>query len=198
MKKINKSEPNFYKEFATQNKPRSYGELSEKIGYDVREYMLREEQNFQCAYTEIRLDPENSHVDHFRKQGLFSESVFEWNNLLTSCNNEYYGARCKDRRIKKKEDYQYLMNPVEDDPEEYFNYSITGDILADEETGTGQFTIDSFNLNDYALVEQRKRVANHVKSMCKQFSLEECIVFIGSFESFIRAIYSDLKCIEDG
>jgi len=90
------------------------------------------------------------------------------------------------------------MNPVEDDPEEYFNYSITGDILADEETGTGQFTIDSFNLNDYALVEQRKRVANHVKSMCKQFSLEECIVFIGSFESFIRAIYSDLKCIEDG
>ncbi|MDM8549756.1 retron system putative HNH endonuclease [Desulfobacterales bacterium HSG2] len=171
--------------------------MSEKIGYDVREYMLKEEQNFQCAYTEIHIDPENSHVDHFRKQSLFPKSVFEWNNLLASCNNEYYGAKFKDNNIKRKEDYQCLVNPVKEDPRRYFKYSITGDMLANEENGKGQFTIDSFNLNDYALVEQRKIVASHVKAMCKQFSLEEVIVLIGSFESFIRAIYADLKNIED-
>ncbi len=178
MKKINKNEPDFYKEFAEQNKPRSWGDLSGKLGYDIREYMLKEEQNFQCAYTEIHLDPADSHVDHFRKQSLFPKSVFEWNNLLTDCNSEYYGAKFKDKNIKKKEDYQYLINPVREDPKRYFNYSITGEMLADKENRKGRFTIDSFNLNDYALVEQRKIVASHVKAMCKQFSLEEIIAFI--------------------
>lgn len=196
MKKIDKTEPDFYKEFVVQNNPRSWRDLSEKIGYDTREYILREEQNFQCAYTEIHLDPDNSHVDHFRKQSLFPEAIFEWNNLLTSCNNEYYGAKFKDRRIRKKEDYQYMINPVEEHPRRYFDYSITGEILTNNKDGKGKFTIDSFNLNDYALVEQRKIVAYHVKSMCKQFSAEEIILFIGSFESFIRAIYNDLKSIQ--
>jgi len=159
--------------------------------------MLKEEQNSQCAYTEIHLGPENSHIDHFRKQSLFPKLIFEWNNLLTSCNNEYYGAKFKDKNIRKKEDYQYLLNPIEDESQRCFKYSMTGEILTDEENRKGKFTIDSFNLNDYALVEQRKIVASHVKAMCKQFSIEEIIVFIGSFESFIRAIYTDLKNVED-
>jgi len=32
MKKINKNEPNFYKEFTEQNKPRSWEALSKKSG----------------------------------------------------------------------------------------------------------------------------------------------------------------------
>jgi len=148
--------------------------------------MLREEQNFQCAYTEIHLDPEDSHVDRFRKQSLFPKSVFEWNNLLTACNSEYYGAKFKDKNIRKKGDYQYLTDPVREEPQKYFSYSMTGEILADENNRKGQFTTDSFNLNDRALVEQRKTIVCSVKAMCKQFSLEEIIDTIGSFESFIK------------
>ena len=200
MKKINKNEPDFYKEFAEQDKPRSWGDLSREIGYDVRKYMLEEEQHFQCAYTEVHIDPDpgNSHVDHFRKQSLFPKSVFKWNNLLTACNSEHYGAKFKDKNIRGKEDYQYLINPVKEEPQRYFSYSMTGEILADEDDRKGQFTIDSFNLNDRSLVERRKMIVCEVMAMCNQLSLDQLIHDIGSFESFIRVIHADLKNIEHG
>ncbi len=70
---------------------------------------------------------------------------------------------------------------------------MTGDILVDESDKKGKITRDLFNLNDYALVEQRKVVATYVMVMYKQFSVGELVGFIGKFESFIRAIYADLK-----
>lgn len=197
MKKINKTEPDFYKAFIAENSPQSWKDLRKKIGYAVREYMLKEEQNLQCAYTEVYLDPDSSHVDHFKKQSLFPKSVFEWDNLLTSCKNECYGPKFKDRKIRKKEDYQDLIDPVAEDPQKYFNCSMTGDILADEDDKKGKFTIDAFHLNHPVLVEQRKTVAIQVRDMYKLLSLEQLIVSIGKFESFIRAVYAALKHIED-
>lgn len=72
MKKIKKNEPDFYREFTEHNKPGAWGDLSKEIGYDIRVYMLTEEQNFQCAYTEIRLEPEDSHTDHLKNK-VFSQ-----------------------------------------------------------------------------------------------------------------------------
>jgi hypothetical protein len=60
MKKVNKSEPAFYQDYISRNKPGKWKQLSFDIGFDMRTYMLMEEQNFQCAYTEIRLEPEQS------------------------------------------------------------------------------------------------------------------------------------------
>jgi uncharacterized protein (TIGR02646 family) len=194
MKKINKKQPDFYKAFLEKNTPRSWETLTREIGYDIRRHMLTEEQNFQCAYTETRLDPSSgqSHTDHFKKQNLFPDMIFEWDNLFTACNNEYYGAKFKDRNIKKA-DYQYLINPAKEDPQKHFSYSMTGEVLADHDDEKGKLTIDSFNLNDYALREQRKQVAYHIKAMHKDFSCEELVGLIGKFESFIKSIYADLK-----
>jgi len=157
--------------------------------------MLKEEQNSQCAYTEIRLSPGSSHVDHFRKQSLFPTLILKWNNLFTSCNSDCYGAKFKDRKIKR-EDYRYVINPGEDDTRNCFNYSITGEILVDENNKQAQITIALFNLNDYALVEQRKAAAQAVMAMRKQFNVHELVEYIGQFESFIRAIYTDFENIE--
>ncbi len=196
MKKINKKEPDFFRRFLSRNTPESWGELSIEIGFDVRTYMLMEEQNFQCAYTEIRLEPEKSHIDHFKKKSLFPNLAFEWENLLTSCNYDYYGARFKDRQIKR-EQYQNLINPVAEDPQQYFTYSFTGEILIDENNEKAKITRDLFNLNDRSLVEQRKLVAEGIKSMYKQFTVDELIDYIGKFESFIRALYADFENSED-
>lgn len=93
-----------------------------------------------------------------------------------------------------------MINPVDEDPQKYFNYSITGEILAYEKDNDrkAKITIDSFNLNNYALLEQRKLVASQVIAMHNQFSVEELIGFIGKFESFVRSVYADLKKIERG
>ena len=53
MKKINKNEPDFYKEFAEQNKPRSWRDVREKIGYDVREYMGNDLRKYILSAIEL-------------------------------------------------------------------------------------------------------------------------------------------------
>ena len=50
MKKINKIEPDFYQNYISANKPDTWKQVSFDIGFDMRTYMLMEEQNFQCAY----------------------------------------------------------------------------------------------------------------------------------------------------
>ena len=42
-------------------------------------------------------------------------------------------------------------------------------------------------------MEQRKAIAGVITSMIHQFTVEELIDCIGKFESFIRALYSELK-----
>ena len=195
MKKIDKNKPDLFRNYLKKINPKKWAILSKAIGYDIRSYMLAEEQNCQCAYTEIRLSPGSSHVDHFRKQSLFPTLILKWNNLFTSCNSDCYGAKFKDRKIKR-EDYRYVINPGEDDTRNCFNYSITGEILVDENNKQAQITIALFNLNDYALVEQRKAAAQAVMAMRKQFNVDELVEYIGQFESFIRAIYTDFENIE--
>ncbi len=196
MKKINKSEPDFYKNSLKEFKPKKWGDVPNK--FDIRVYMLCEEQNFQCAYTEQRIEPENSHIDHYIKQsfilqGLFKPTtIFSWNNLFASCNDEYFGAKHKDKYIKHVE-YQPLINPCNESYEKHFKYSWLGDVFTDTNDAKGNNTIRIFNLNDSALVEQRRIVAHQVKIMYKQFTLKELIGIIGKFESMICYLYQQLN-----
>ncbi len=195
MKRIEKIEPVFYTKFIHKNKPKVWFDLSKEIGDKTRKYMLDFEQNNQCAYTEKLIISENSHIDHFKKQnfirqGLFEINIFCWNNLLTSCNNEFYGAKYKDKIIKSTE-YKNLINPVIENPNDYLEYSTTGERLSKNNNKKGQTTINLLNLNDYELVSQRKTVAIQVKSMYKEFAVNEIIEFIGKFESFIKGIYTN-------
>jgi hypothetical protein len=123
--------------------------------------------------------------------------IFDWNNLLASTNSEAYGAKYKDNKLKKREDYQFLINPVIEDPKDYFTYSFTGEILAIENNSKAIMTIDYFNLNHHALLEQRKQVIREIQEMYKQFTVEELVKYIGKFESLIRSIYSDLKAMDE-
>jgi len=82
VKQISKKAPQFYRDFVRKNSPTEWSDVSLSIGYELRMLMLMEEQNYQCAYTEIRVEPEDSHIDHFRKQSLFQNLIFDWNNLL--------------------------------------------------------------------------------------------------------------------
>jgi len=198
MRKINKKEPDFYKELIKSNKPEKWNDIQNKT--DIRIYMLSEEQNFQCAYTEQRIELETSHTDHYIKQsfilqGLFRPiTIFSWENLFTSYNNEFYGAKYKDKHIKTS-DYELLINPSYENSDNHFIYSWFGEIIIDESNTKGYNTVKLFNLNDSVLVEQRMVVAFQVKTMHNQFSLVELITIIGKFESMICYLYNQLKDI---
>ncbi len=209
MKRIIKKEPAFFSNYISNKKTTSWQELSRDIGNDVRVYMLSgmtpdnceccSEQNYQCAYTELNIEPEAtySHIDHFKKRSIFKEtaSIFDWFNLFTASNHEDYGAKYKDKNIRKQ-DYKHLINPAFENPADYFTYNLLGDIVIKSKNKSSieylkaKKTIDLFNLQDKSLIEQRKSVAMQVKAMCKQLSLDDIKNEIGRFDSFVEFSYN--------
>lgn len=214
MKRINKREPIFFTDFILRNSPVEWNDVA-KIRDNIRTYMLSglvpdenieqntvSEQNFQCAYTEIDIEEHNysSHIDHFYKQRMFPNLKFEWSNLFTSTNNEYFGAKYKDNTYKiQQEDYQYLINPSIENPSDFFKYSFTGEILIkviDKNSlkyKKAKLTRNAFNLNERSLVEQRQTVTKTVKLYFEQqFSMNEIKKNIGKFDSLVESVFNDL------
>jgi uncharacterized protein (TIGR02646 family) len=215
MKQIFKKEPTFYINFIQNHKPNKWDGISE-ISFQLRQYMLsglisendfeaEPEQNHQCAYTEINITPDSnsSHIDHYYLRKLYPNLTFDWSNLFTSCNNEYYGAKYKDNKYKvTKEDYKYLICPSKENPKEYFSYSFTGLCLIKSnnensiEYKKAKTTIEVFNLNEKSLVEQRSTVAKQINAYHEYLTLKQIKEYLGKFDSFIESIYEDLNKIK--
>ncbi len=191
MKKINKTKPPpiLFTNFIKKHKPKNWEDCIE-ITVELRNLMLNEEQNCQCAYCESAITSDNSksHIDHYKRKAghLFPELEFKYDNLLVSCKKPHHCAIHKDDNIKKG-DYDNLINPVTDNPDKHFDYSITGDILAKDKKA--EKTIYMFNLNYESLINRRKTLAFNIHEYRDQFEMEEVITVFGEYESFIRSIW---------
>ncbi len=62
MKKINKKEPDLYKDYIANKNPKKWSDLGYEIRTEIRKYMLNSEQNNQCAYTEKYITSERKTV----------------------------------------------------------------------------------------------------------------------------------------
>lgn len=192
MKKIEKGEaPTFFTSFIKKERPKVWNDIA-PIRSELREHILKEEQQGCCAYTEIRICNNNDcHIDHFRTRNLFPDKTFEYRNLLVSCNSEDYGAKYKDKQVKGKADYEGLLNPVDDKPAEYLEYTFTGEILPVEGNERGAKTIDYFNLNQRCLVNHRKQAIHSLLYMRKELDEDELVEVIGEFETMVRQLCRD-------
>ena len=167
-----------------------------KIRAKLRKYILSHEQNFLCAYCEksITEDSHKSNIDHFKTRNLFPEKTLEYENLLVSCNTNHRCSTYKDKNIKNKNDYLKMVNPINDNPDDYFDYMITGEIIAKNEKA--KFTIDIFQLGkrqDEPLSRQRKELAEALQ-YSQNLSLDEIYKTFGyEFKSFIKIIYTKLQ-----
>ncbi len=189
MKKINKSsEPKLYKDFIRNKKPVNWDGIN-KIRIDLRKHILENEQQFQCAYCESRISYENtsSHIDHFKLKHIFPELTFIYSNLLVSCNHPNHCASTKDTEVNSKEDFEKIINPVNEDPTGNFEYYTSGKLIAKNEKA--KFTRDIFNLNHPGLKQQRNNIAWAVQGYKSSLTMDEVINEIGEFESFIRYIW---------
>ena len=120
---------------------------------------------------------------------LLKNETFAYNNLLVSCNSEEYGAKYKDKQIKSKADYTFLINPTVDAPSDYIEYTFTGEMEAIGENQKGIQTINYFNLNEQSLVNRRKRVIKNLGNMKDYLTEDELVAAIGEFETMIRQLY---------
>lgn len=196
MKKIKKKEPRFFDEYIKSEKPETWSDMR-NIKYKIRQYMLRQEQNQQCAYTEVRINPENtvSHIDHYLKQEWYKDHIFEYVNLFTSCNSEYFAAKYKDKNIQIT-DYQNLINPAIENPADYFEYTMTGYIVPkDPNCVKAETTIRLFNLNHRTLTERRKEKIRFLQRWINYYSKEMLMMEIGEFDSMILDLYPQMQKI---
>ena len=196
MRQIVKSEPNYFTSAkAKVALPKIKDAWSDKNIEDIRpqlrEYILLEEQKLLCAYCEKEIDdnPKNSNIDHFKTRNLFPELTLEYSNLLVSCNTNGQCSDYKDKNIKSREEYENIVNPILENPNDFFCYLPTGEIIAKNEKG--KFTIDMFQLNATSLIQCRLQVIKSLEHL--DLSLEEIYEFFSDYHSFIENIYPKLK-----
>ena len=173
MLKMNKKdEPEFFSEFKRKKNPKHWDILNKPenlhIKPELKSYMLKNEQKIgdksYCPYCEMILSFEDSdlkedkkcHIEHIKPKSKFGNLTFDYRNFLTSCSDKNTCGQSKGNKWDN-----LFINPVEENPEEYFSYSMrTGKIIPKKENGLDYEkavkTIEILNLNENKLCEYRK------------------------------------------
>ena len=197
MLQITKDEPSYFTSAKSKVElPKTKGAWEDRaiseIRAKLREDMLLEEQKLLCAYCEKEIDESSisSNIDHFKTRNLFPELTLEYSNLLVSCNTKERCSTFKDSNIKSREEYDNIVNPVLENPDDFFDYLPTGEIIA--KNTKGQNSIDIFNLRDKSLTQCRLQIVKSLKYL--DLSLDEIFENFGyEYQSFIENIYPKLK-----
>ena len=172
LKMKEKDEPEFFSEFKRKKNPKHWDILNKlenlHIKPELKSYMLKNEQKIgdksYCPYCEMILSFEDSdlkedkkcHIEHIKPKSKFGNLTFDYRNFLTSCSDKNTCGQSKGNKWDN-----LFINPVEENPEEYFSYSMrTGKIIPKKENGLDYEkavkTIEILNLNENKLCEYRK------------------------------------------
>lgn len=205
MRKINKGNPiQEFSDFVSANHPAQWDQLDYSVRIKTREHILIKEQNYICGYTELPIDINNtsSHIDHYKKRNLYPNLCFSWNNLIVASNDDDFGARYKDNNyIITPNQYSFILNPVTDNPNDYFEYATWGEIipkksgLTEAEKDKADETIKAFKLDHQSLINRRKTLFSILNSYDSAFSLDEIkrILSEYGFTSVIEYYYSNYR-----
>lgn len=105
-----------------------------------------------CAYCErkINLTKEgDKHIEHFKRKGIHRELTFNWENLFGSCGEK---QRCGFYKDKQEYNEGDLLKADEMDPEDFFVFIYSGDVIVKPEINErnkviAEVTLRVFNLN---------------------------------------------------
>ena len=198
MLKVNKKdEPEFFSEFKKKEKPKDWKDLDFEIKRKLKKYMLDNEQRIDnksyCPYCEIILFSENidlkedkdCHIEHIKPKSKFGNLTFDYRNFLISCSENKTCGHSK----QSIWDDKLFINPVEENPEEYFSYSMTtGKIIPKKENGLeyekAVKTIEILNLNENRLCEYRKTYMLKIIDTVGNLNDNNKIEIINYFDEF--------------
>jgi len=152
----------------------------------LREYILKNEQNYLCIYCETKIssDKSNSHLEHIKPkaQDKYPELTFEYNNIAVSCegncqNQEENSTRnnCGHKKLNEYDEDKFL-NPLEvQDIREYFEYNIDdfsnySIASSDKNKTTANYMINTLHLNDGGLANARTIALETFKTKMKRYT----------------------------
>jgi len=212
MFKIHKNEPKFYSDAKRKVKSPLVSSAWYEIGKnedtfkaELREHILLKEQNMLCSYCEreIESDINSSNTDHFKTRSLFPRDTLNYNNLLISCKSPYHCEKIKDNFGLISSDYIKIINPVFEDSDNFFDYSMNGDILVKDglnriDKEKAEFTIKIFELNNSSLQKDRAKIGESLKNYYDYaYEIEDILDDISSYPSFIKNIYEKIGELSD-
>lgn len=160
---------------------KSWKDGSKEIRIQIME-ALAKSQKQKCAYCEKRVRV-NYHVEHFYEQSDCPERMFDWSNLFLSCGASRTCGKAKEKKKieceknKCKLDYPKIVNPEIDEPRQYFQFQLDGEIAPKEDINNiycerAKYTIEVFQLNREGLKLQRKTYINVYLNELKEW--EKC------------------------
>ena len=134
-----------------------YGDMPSDVRAVVKQRLL-EEQGGLCCYTGMRVNSENSHIEHFKPQSARIEyEDVDYRNLLAAypgiSKRCQFGAHAKDNWY----DENLLISPIHRGCETKFLFKQSGKIAPSDDWDTAAIeTIKRLRLNDPSLKEMRQ------------------------------------------
>jgi uncharacterized protein (TIGR02646 family) len=144
----------------------------------LKKYILKNEQNYLCAYCESKIELENSHIEHIKPKARdkFPHLVFDYNNIVVSCNGNCHTEDEDTHTCGHIKDNEYnnskFLNPVElENIRDYFKYDIDeGKIISSEkDQNKSEYMITTLHLNEGGLPEARKKALKIFIKKIKEF-----------------------------
>ncbi|HLP44611.1 MAG TPA: retron system putative HNH endonuclease [Candidatus Kapabacteria bacterium] len=165
----------------------------------LREYLLEHEQkinsSYCCVYCERKITLQASHIEHIKPRCFYKNDTFNYQNLTVSCQEERE-VEIKGLKSKLKTcghlkgdhfDEARFINPVLENPKDFFTYDITtGNIIPREglsgrEPEKVKYTVDLLNLNHAFLADTRTEIINKLLSIENR---EELLYILDNYDQF--------------
>lgn len=206
MKHIEKGDsPEFFEEWKGENDPTVWNALQNPQKGDLRKHLL-EEQGYLCCYCNQGIidHPLRTKIEHFypKDQDKYPEKMFEYSNLLLSCNGGERDAppRTLHCDSKKGGDEPSPISPLKSDCADFFQYGSNGKMGGTNTDATT--TITDLGLDIEKLKILRKTAINNYFELFVDEADEEELAGLledleekvdGKFAPFCKAIQYVLK-----
>ena len=152
----------------------------------LKQYILEEEQSYLCGYCEAKVVLDNSHLEHIKPKHLDDNLIFDYNNLLVSCDGICFSENnermtCGHKKGSHFDESRFLNPTKEKNIRDYFIYSdkfIIEPSRKDEYKADYTLSLLQLNIfNNYlpearkkALVAFQKSVKKNAKKTGRTFS----------------------------
>lgn len=173
MRRIIKGEaPDFWTKFCRKHSKVRYDDLNtnengKEIRAELRQHLLTEQQ-YLCCYCCCQIeDSKDCHNEHiWPRNSEIKHNSMDYHNLVASCN----GLNTCGNKKGDVYDSKLFVSPADEDCESHFRFKYDGRI--EGVTKSGKYTIELLNLNDYNLVQARKRLYEECCIMSEQLGRE--------------------------
>jgi uncharacterized protein (TIGR02646 family) len=141
--------------------------------YNHSEVKQALEEMFQgkCAYCEAVISHVSyGDIEHFRPKSKFPEKCFEWDNLLLAC-SICNGKQQKGDNFPEATDDGPLVNPVDEDPEDFFSFDYNPATQLAEinwKNQRGETSAKIYGLNREKLIRHRSEIVIRLLFLAKK------------------------------